>query len=204
MGAFIIACLIVELAPGPNMGWLATLSMTYGRRAGLAAVAGIALGLATVGILVSFGLDVLIVHSPAIYGALRWGGVLWLAWLAIEAWRQAESSAYVANEQLSLFAAFRRGLVTNLLNPKAAIFYALVLPGFAGAIQQTLLRMEFVLLGIYLVIATSVHASIALFAARLRPLLMGGPREKLVRRIMAAMLAAFAVWFAVSTRRGEA
>ena len=70
MLGFLLTSLVLELTPGPNMGTLASLTLERGRGAGLAAVAGIALGLAIVGSLAAFGLTAAITESPgALSGA---------------------------------------------------------------------------------------------------------------------------------------
>ena len=84
---FLIAAIVMELTPGPNMAWLALLSAREGRRAGFVAVAGIALGLSLLAIAASAGFAALIDTYPLLYEAIRWAGVLFLLYLAFEAWR---------------------------------------------------------------------------------------------------------------------
>jgi threonine/homoserine/homoserine lactone efflux protein len=201
---FLITCFIVELTPGPNMGWLAALSLASGRKAGLSAVAGIALGLAAIGLIVALGLAEIVERVPVVYQILRWGGIAWLLWLAFDAWRESDvASASSQEEGTFAFSHFRRGLITNLLNPKAAIFYLALLPTFVGDAKGSPLGEELALVAIYVAVATAVHGMIVLFAARLRPVLMGGAHERLIRRVLALSLAAFAVWFAFTTRAGS-
>ena len=85
--AFTLAAIAIELTPGPNMVWLALVALTEGRRAGLAAVAGVGTGLALVGTAVAFGLGALVANTPAAYQILRFAGIGYLLWLAWEAWR---------------------------------------------------------------------------------------------------------------------
>src|SRR3954447_6250557 len=79
---FALTCAIVEITPGPNMAWLAALSLSRGWRIGLAAVAGVALGLSAYGIAAALGVAAVIENSAFLYEALRWGGVAYLLWLA--------------------------------------------------------------------------------------------------------------------------
>ncbi len=143
--AFALTALVIEITPGPNMTYLAALSLSGGMRTGLAAVAGIALGLMTYGVIAALGLAAAIDNSPALYGLLRWSGVAYLLWLAWEAWSGERDVSPEAPDGPDgrPWVAFRRGLITNLLNPKAAVFYVAVLPGFVRAgdgpvITQTL------------------------------------------------------------------
>src|SRR6185503_916356 len=102
------------------MAWLAALSLSRGWRTGLAAVGGVALGLSVYGIAAALGVAAIIENSAFLYEALRWGGVAYLLWLAWDSWSAAdeislENAPGVSDERVS---AFRRGLITNLLNPK--------------------------------------------------------------------------------------
>src|SRR5262245_26306480 len=110
------------------MAYLAALSLSRGWRAGLAAVAGVALGLAAVGAAAALGLAAAIENSTLLYETLRWGGVAYLLWLAWDAWSTADDITPDdgAGEDVQI-SAFRRGLITNLLNPKAAVFYVAIL-----------------------------------------------------------------------------
>ena len=84
--AFALTCFVIEITPGPNMAYLAALSLSQGVRAGIAAVAGIALGLSVYGVAASLGLSAVIDNSAFLYETLRWGGVAYLLWLAWDAW----------------------------------------------------------------------------------------------------------------------
>src|SRR4051795_9380472 len=113
--AFALTALIIEITPGPNMTYLAALSLSSGMRTGFAAVAGIALGLMTYGVIAAFGLAAAIDHSPWLYGLLRWGGVAYLLWLAWDAWSGKEdaSPGRTVGADARPWPAFRRGLITN-------------------------------------------------------------------------------------------
>jgi threonine/homoserine/homoserine lactone efflux protein len=90
---FVAAALLLELTPGPNMAYLAALSLARGRVPGFVATAGVAVGLAVHAILAALGAGVLIQKFPLIYEALRWIGVGYLLFLAWEDWQtQAETS----------------------------------------------------------------------------------------------------------------
>jgi hypothetical protein len=130
--AFALTALVIEITPGPNMTYLAALSLSSGTRTGFAAVAGIALGLLTYGVIAAVGLAALIDNSPVLYGLLRWGGVGYLLWLAWESWSsERETSPDETDGNIDPpWLAFRRGLITNLLNPKAAVFYVAVASRF--------------------------------------------------------------------------
>ncbi len=195
---FLLAALVMELTPGPNMTWLALLSAQQGRRAGFLAVAGIALGLAILALAAGAGAAALIQAYPALYEALRWGGIIFLLYLALEAWR-GESGG--DNRPGALARHFRRGLIVNLLNPKAATVFAVLIPAFAGSASPTGMWIA-AMSAIYVAIATMVHALLVLFAGSFKKALAEPRREIVVRRIFALALIGVAVWFTVSTSRG--
>jgi threonine/homoserine/homoserine lactone efflux protein len=192
---FLGTALLIELTPGPNMAYLAVLAATEGRRPGLAAVAGVALGLTLLGLLAALGLAAVVGASPPLSAGLRWAGVAYLLWLAWEAWRDAAADQAESLDQ-TLAGYFGRGLMTNLLNPKAAAFYVTVLPPFlnpdAAVLPQTL-----TLSALYVLVATLVHGTIVMFAGSAARLLTDTAQERRLRRIGAATLVGVALWLAL-------
>lgn len=195
---FIIACFIIEATPGPNMTYLAILASSQGRWAGLSAVTGTALGLLLVGLAAAIGLAAVIAQSPALYDLLRWGGVFYLLWLAWDGWQSAKAPTQAEKGTKFEHRYFTRGLIVNLLNPKAAVFYVAMLPSFISTngpiIPQTLL-----LTAIYVCIATLVHAGIVL-AAHGATQFLSGKHIITLQKVMALLLVAVALWFAWNTR----
>jgi threonine/homoserine/homoserine lactone efflux protein len=198
--AFAGTCLVIELTPGPNMAYLAVLSADKGRRAGFAATLGIALGLLFVGIAAAMGLAAIVDNSPWLYESLRWAGTGYLLYLAWEAWHGEKDQAAPADSPASDVRFFLRGLVTNLLNPKAAIFYVTVLPTFVDA-NSSLVSQAVALCLVYVAIATLIHSSIVMLASTARPWLERPERSTMVRQALALALATIAVWMLVATRR---
>lgn len=200
--AFVLTCLVIEITPGPNMAYLAALSLSQGVRAGIAAVAGIAIGLSVYGVAASLGLSAIIDNSAFLYETLRWGGVAYLLWLAWEAWTaEREVSPETVDGGINAWTAFRRGMITNLLNPKAAVFYVAVLPDFIQIGKGAVAAQTLMLSAVYVGIATAIHLVIVLLASRLQRVIATPEQRRTVRRVLAVLLAAIAVWFAFSTHR---
>jgi threonine/homoserine/homoserine lactone efflux protein len=197
--AFVLTATLIELTPGPNMAWLALVAATEGHRPGYAAVAGVALGLAIIGAAAALGLAAMIAATPALYQALRWGGVLYLLWLAWDGWRGADDGAGNGHRGITLPTAFRRGLVTNLLNPKAAIFYVAVLPGFTDP-GAPVLRETLILTAAYVAVATIIHAAIVTLAGSANAFLGDAKSSQRVGRALSLALALVALWFFWSSR----
>lgn len=199
LAGFFATSVLIEITPGPNMVYLAVVAATDGRKPGFAAVAGVALGLAIVGGIAALGLATVINASPLLYQSLRWAGVAYLLWLAWDGWRDAAAGTDLAALGSSLGQYFRRGLITNLLNPKAAVFYIAVLPGFISPAGQVLAQ-TLILSAVYVAVATGIHAAIVAAAGTAQSLLGDARRSRMVRRGLAVALAAVAVWFAWKTR----
>lgn len=198
--AFIVASIAIELTPGPNMAYLAILSLDRGRLAGLAAVAGVAIGLALLGAAAGYGLGTLISETRWLYEMLRWSGVLFLLWLAYDTWRDSRRPAAEGSESTRLLVHFRRGLVTNVINPKAAIFYAAVLPNFVDP-TRSVPEQSLLLTATYVVIATLIHAAIVLAADRLKPLIASTKLRGSLGIVFAVLIVGVAAWLALGTRR---
>jgi threonine/homoserine/homoserine lactone efflux protein len=194
---FLLTAILIELTPGPNMAWLALLGASRGRVAALAAVAGIALGLAIAGAAAAIGVSQLIASTPWIFLALRWAGSLYLLYLAWDAWRQAATVPDTKFDQ-PVLRYFAQGLVSNMLNPKAYLVYAAVLPQFIDMGHELLSQLT-TLTAAYVVVATTIHAGIALLAASLNSLFAKPGNFKRMSRLFAAILAAVAVWFFYAT-----
>ena len=191
---FAVAATIAEITPGPNMGYLTALALAQGRRAGLAAVAGVFLGLTILGLVTALGFGLIVQEVPWLGGVLRWAGIGYLFWLAWEAWRGETGDGAQA-----FAASFRRGLTVNMLNPKAAGFYIAVLPLFLDTTDDGI-GPRLILTAVFVAIATTIHGSLVIGAASMRSVVLDPRREQTIRRIAAVLLALVAIWFAWETR----
>lgn len=194
---FIVICFIIEATPGPNMGYLAILTMRDGYRAGLATVAGIAAGLALIGTIAALGIASVLTEGSPLYLVLRWLCVAYLLWIAWQSWSDdAEISPARAQGFAHNVRHFRRGVVINVLSPKAAIFYVSILPGFITP-SLPVLKQTLLLTALSVTIATAMHLAIVWLASRLAPTAANAGRRKMFRKTMALLLAAVALWFAL-------
>jgi threonine/homoserine/homoserine lactone efflux protein len=196
---FLMTAFLIELTPGPNMAWLALTSASQGRRSGFAAVAGIALGLAVLGAASALGLAELAARSPSAFDLLRYAGVAYLLWLAWKAWAGENELSPDSVNHSEPGAWFRHGLLLNLLNPKAAVFFVAVLPSYI-AHDMPVAPQTLVLSTSYVAIATAVHLGIVALAGEAHGWLSVGNRQHHIRRVFAGLLAAIAIWFLLSTK----
>lgn len=193
---FAATALLLELTPGPNMVWLVLLTALHGRRAGLAAVAGVALGLLVVGLVAALGMASLVAEYPPLVTVLRWTGVAYLLWLAWESWPRGLGK--LAPSDLPdgrIVRHFRDGLVLNLLNVKSALFFLLALPEFARG-AGPILPQALVLVLVYVLVATAIHLVLVGMAGRAHALLRVQTRQRTIQRIGAILLALVALWLA--------
>ena len=196
--AFLGAMAVVELTPGPNMGWLTALSAQRGRRVGFTAVAGITLGLAVQLLAAATGFSALISKHPFAYEVLRWAGVCFMLYLAWEAWRETGEASPGRAGGLE---GFRRGFIANLLNPKALVFYIAVVSQFASC-GGTPGAGQILLLGsAHIGVSVLVHSGLVLLGAGLGETLAAYRRSLPARAGFALMLAGVAIWLAFSTAR---
>lgn len=199
VATFALTTLLVELTPGPNMGYLAAVSARYGRTAGLFVVAGVAAGLAIDLTAALTGISAVLIAQPFIYEIVRWAGVAVMVWLAVDALRSSagwsgEDPAAEAPRQL-----FTRGVVTNMLNAKAILFMVTVLPTFLDPGRQDLAWQAVTVGVIYLAIATGVHVAIVLLSSL--PIFVRLNRRNSVgaARAYAVSLLLVAAWLAYAT-----
>lgn len=191
---FALAVLLIELTPGPNMAWLSGLAATEGRRAGLAAVAGVALGLLANGILAALGLATLLGAMPQLWSGLQWAGALMMVVLAIEAWRGSGRPARAVPTQQVLRRSFVTGALINLLNPKAYLFFLVVAPRFLGGAALSL-GNALTLALVSTAIATLIHLALVLAGARAHGWLADPRRTLWARRGFALVMLMVAASF---------
>ncbi|AMN38495.1 LysE family translocator [Rhodoplanes sp. Z2-YC6860] len=204
IGAYLVTVLLLELTPGPNMAYLATLALSRGQVAGLIATSGVALGLALHAIVAAFGAGLVVQQYPVLYDLLRWIGVGYLLYLSWRGWRgETELSSEQADLTPLVARLFLRGFLSNVFNPKSVLFFVSVLPAFvAPEAGLASIPTQMAFLGIlYVAIATTIHSAIVLLAGWVGAWVVGGSSQQTVRRILSVVLAFVAVWLAWATAR---
>ncbi|WP_236175621.1 LysE family translocator [Pseudomonas pseudonitroreducens] len=155
IGVFLLALAMVYLLPGPDMLLLLHTGARYGCRVALATAVGLGVARGCHVALAATGLALLFRSAPWTFDVVRIGGGCYLAWIGLQLLRTpvglpvAPSAAGLS--AVSYRRAFRRGLLTNLLNPKALLFCSVLLPQFIHP-QNGPLAPQFGLLGGALVV----------------------------------------------------
>lgn len=187
--SFIAISVVVIVTPGPDTALTIRNALVAGRAGGIATTLGIVTGQAIWALAASAGLVSILIASEALFRGVQIAGALYLIWLGVQALFRAfgrpaglpHAHDTTAKDGLSRFAAFRQGLISNLANPKMAVFFASILPQFAprdGAIFATLIAlglafcsMTFAWLSLYAVLVSKMRD--ALLTLRVRRLLEG-------------------------------
>lgn len=186
IGLFAIACLALTATPGPDTLLIASRSASQGRASGLATYAGIAAGTYCHALAAAFGLSQLFLAAPIAYDIVRYAGAAYLAWLAWKAFR-SDGTAFAPVAGLPRYSRtriFRQGLLTNLLNPKMALFVLALFPQFvrpeAGSVAGQILLLATVLN----LIGFMVNGLVILTASRIGTALSRRTRFRRAPRIL--------------------
>jgi threonine/homoserine/homoserine lactone efflux protein len=194
--AYSLACLVLFITPGPDMSLFLAKTLSGGRRAGIAAMAGAMIGCIVHSLLAAFGISALIAASPPAFLVLKVVGALYLFWLAIEAIRNgsALNVAASATTPAPFWRTLALGVSINLTNPKVVLFFVTFLPQFIDA-QDPSASRKLLFLGIYFVALTAPLAVLLILGAeRMLGAIRHHPRLlRVIDWVFAGVFSAFAV-----------
>ncbi|NML23875.1 LysE family translocator [Pseudoflavitalea sp. G-6-1-2] len=194
---FVLACLVLVLTPGPNMIYLISRSITQGKKAGMISLSGVILGFIFHILMVSFGLTAIFMAIPYAYFTLKMMGVAYLLYLAYQAVKPSGKNFFEARTDLQHdkpWKLFTMGLLTNVLNPKAAMFYLSFFPQFIKPAQGSVLAQALELGAIQMCVSFTVNALIIFSAAKMAGFFKRKPGWVRVQKwFMASVLTGMAV-----------
>jgi threonine/homoserine/homoserine lactone efflux protein len=163
---FIAAAVLLVLAPGPDMLYMLTRTIAQGRKAGVLAAVGINAGAYVHVIAAVLGLSAILATSSVAFTVVKWLGAAYLVWIGIQAIRSGPLNLETGESiHLNGKAIFWQGFLSDVLNPKVAIFFLAFLPQFveAGSKNET---QQLLLLGITCnVIAIGINLILVFFAS---------------------------------------
>ena len=133
--AYILLATALAIAPGPDVLFVVANGMQHRAKGAIASALGIGSGSVLHAIAAALGISAIVAASPMAFEILRCAGAAYLAFLGIQALRSwwEYSNNLVTNQaviEISAWNVFRRGLITNILNPKVVIFYLALMPQF--------------------------------------------------------------------------
>lgn len=206
---FILACLALNLTPGADMTYVIARSATQGRGAGIAASFGVAAGSLVHSLLAALGVAALLQQSAAAFLAVKIAGALYLLYLAWKAWRSpaAAPARRGTLTKIPLLRVFGEGALTNLLNPKVALFILAFLPQFVDPHRGSTVLQILVLGLIFNIGGTTVNCIVALSASTTAGLLRqrlgdGGSRiGRWLNRFTSVVFVGLALRLALVERR---
>jgi threonine/homoserine/homoserine lactone efflux protein len=172
---FMLSALALNLSPGPSILYILSRSLGQGREAGIVSVLGLATATLIHAMAAALGLSTLFVYSPVAFAVVKYLGAAYLIYLGIATLRSGGVQPARAAAPLSFAAVYRQGVVTDLLNPKAALFFIAFLPQFvepaagAPALQILFFGLLFHVTGV------PVNLLVAVAGGRLAALLARRP-----------------------------
>ena len=199
---FLPGAVALGFMPGADMTFVLVQSVSRGPKAGIAASLGIFAGALVHMTAAAFGLSALFAAAPLAFDIVRYAGAVYLVWIAFNMIRNPPHLAAQADPAASTRKAFRQGFLTNLMNPKVALFFIAFLPQFVSPtagpawIQILILGITFNCIGTGANIAVSFGGGS--IAARLRdnPLI-----SKLIAWLAGSILIGLAVKLAWPDRK---
>ena len=168
-GVFIISAILLNLTPGNDTMYILGRSISNGRKAGILSAFGISLGCIIHTILASLGLSVIFARSALAFDIVRYLGAAYFIYLGIRSLMTKSKDAQPKNDGASLnsYRIFFQGTLTNVLNPKVALFFLAFLPQFID-LNNPYGMLPFLLLGFTFVFTGTIWCvALAIFAARL-------------------------------------
>jgi threonine/homoserine/homoserine lactone efflux protein len=167
LGVFLAATLALNLTPGPDMLYVITRSATEGRAPGVVSALGIATGCVVHTVAVAAGVAGLLAAVPVAYDGLRYLGAAYLVYLGVRRLVRPgpPATGEVTSPPQGLWPVYRQGVITNVLNPKVALFFLAFLPQFvdrsAGGVSLQLAALG----TLFNVSGTIVNVLVALAAS---------------------------------------
>lgn len=159
--AYVLTAAILLIIPGPTILTVVAYGLRVGKKAAWASTAGVVLGDLTAIVACLTGLGAILAVSPSVYGAIKWVGVAYLVYIAVQTWRESNQigkatavqvSAPEVSAQVPLSKVFFQTFIVTALNPKGIVFFLAFIPQFVDPAlaywpQVTIFGLIFVFLG---------------------------------------------------------
>ena len=165
-GAFIVSGIILNITPGADTMYILGKSVSQGRKAGVLSVLGISSGSIAHTMLAALGLSVILQRSLIAFSLVKYLGVAYLVFLGCKTLVSKPTGNLAGSpKKESYFSVYRQGLLTNILNPKVALFFLAFLPQFISA-DNSYGALPFIILGLTFVCTGTIWClGLALFSS---------------------------------------
>ena len=167
---FLLATLALNVTPGPDMLYVIVRSIGQGRMAGIASALGIGLGCIVHTVAVALGLSALLRSVPLAFDVVKYAGAAYLCYLGVKTLvgqNQLDFKAQKDSRQDGVASIFFQGVLTNVLNPKVALFFLAFLPQFVSEAYGPVILQVITLGLLFVASGTLVNVAVALLASRL-------------------------------------
>jgi threonine/homoserine/homoserine lactone efflux protein len=202
-GIFVASAILLNLAPGQDTLYILGRSIGQGRRIGVASALGVSAGTLVHTVAAALGLSAIVATSATAFLIVKLVGAAYLVYLGVRAivWPPSITAATTAAGGADTAKAFRQGLLTNVLNPKVALFFLAFLPQFVE-VDAPAKTTAFLVLGLTFVTTGTIWVLIlALAAAQVRTLFVRRPRvQAWISRTMGCVFVYLGIRLAVSER----
>ena len=197
--AYIVACFVIALVPGPTVTVIVANSLAHGSRAGLLNVAGTQLGLALMMAILVIGLSSVIAAMGWLFDWLRWAGAAYLVWLGWKLLRAPEAMIDVRQASTPKGGFLLQGFLVLMANPKALLWFGAFIPQFVDPNGNYV--GQIVLLGITaMAVALVSDGAYAVLTGRASAML-SRKRVRLISRLSGGFLIGGGIWLALARGR---
>jgi threonine/homoserine/homoserine lactone efflux protein len=205
LGLFVVTALVLNATPGVDFLYTVTRTLQSGARGGVAAALGISAGCVVHALAAALGLAALLAASALAFAVIKWMGAAYLLWLAFGMLRAASadggaSGTLPAPSPAPLRRVFVQGFLTNVLNPKVALFFLALLPQFIAADAPDKAAAFLFLGAVFVVNGTLFLLLLVAVTARVRRFGAGAPMRRALNAAGAALFAGLAARLALAER----
>jgi RhtB (resistance to homoserine/threonine) family protein len=200
---FVITCIFLIILPGPDTAIMTKNTLTVGKQGGFKTMMGICCALSIHTLTAIAGLSAIIAKSALLFSIFKYIGAVYLIYLGIKSlWtlRNQETTELVVESKYKNKSSFRQGFLTNLLNPKIAVFFLTFLPQFVDPGSHTF--MPFLILGITYIVLTIVWYLFYIYLLNQISAFMKKPKtQKVIEGITGTILIGFGIKLALEKAR---
>jgi threonine/homoserine/homoserine lactone efflux protein len=200
---FLATIFVLLITPGPDVAFIVATGVAEGRRPALWASVGIALAMFAHSVFAAAGIAAIVATSDLAYDLIRFGGAAYLVYLSYKSFR---SKPFVAGAQITARSPvenFRRGLLTNLLNPKAILFSGVFLPQFASPAYGPVFPQIVALGAVLAVLGWLFQSALSIASGSFGQwLLSSARRQAFLERLMGVVFLGLAVRLLAMDRKG--
>ncbi|NEW06282.1 LysE family translocator [Paenibacillus sp. SYP-B3998] len=164
---FLISGLLLNITPGSDTLYILGRSLSQGKAAGMMSVFGIITGALVHTVLAAFGLSLILMKSVLAFQLIKWVGAIYLIYMGIKAIKSNSSGDMTKQmERTANRKIYVQGFLTNLLNPKVALFYLAFLPQFVS-VDNTYGALPFLILGLTFIVTGTLWCSLIVLGTEL-------------------------------------